>query len=60
MESQLSYPMLAFYRSQHDNQSWLAALTSIMDSCALVMVGFKGVPYVSCASRIFDREPGCC
>lgn len=44
MESQLSYPMLAFYRSQHDNQSWLAALTTIMDSCALVMVGLKGVP----------------
>jgi voltage-gated potassium channel Kch len=43
MESQLSYPMLAFYRSQHDNQSWLATLTTIMDSCALVMAGFKGV-----------------
>ncbi len=43
MESQLSYPMLAFYRSQHDNQSWLAALTTIMDSCALLMVGIKGV-----------------
>ena len=42
-ESQLSYPMLAFYRSQHDNQSWLAALATIMDSCALLMVGFKGV-----------------
>ena len=43
MESQLSYPMLAFYRSQHDNQSWLAALATIMDSCALLMVGLKGV-----------------
>jgi voltage-gated potassium channel Kch len=43
MESQLSYPMLAFYRSQHDNQSWLAALTTVMDTCALLMVGFKGV-----------------
>jgi hypothetical protein len=43
MESQLSYPMLGFYRSQHDNQSWLAALTTIMDSCALLMVGLKGV-----------------
>ena len=43
LESQLSYPMLAYYRSQHDNQSWLAALTSIMDCCALMMVGFKGV-----------------
>jgi hypothetical protein len=43
LESQLSYPMLAYYRSQHDNQSWLAALTAIMDTCALLMVGFKGV-----------------
>jgi voltage-gated potassium channel Kch len=43
LESQLSYPMLAYYRSQHDNQSWLSALTAIMDTCALVMVGFKGV-----------------
>lgn len=43
LESQLSYPMLAYYRSQHDNQSWLSALTSIMDCCALMMVGLKGV-----------------
>lgn len=43
IESQLSYPMLAFYRSQHDNQSWLATLTTIMDSCAILMVGFRGV-----------------
>jgi hypothetical protein len=44
VESHLSYPMLTYYRSQHDNQSWLAALTAIMDSCALVMVGIKGLP----------------
>jgi hypothetical protein len=43
LESQLSYPMLAYYRSQHDNQSWLAALAAIMDTCALLMVGFSGV-----------------
>jgi hypothetical protein len=43
LESQLSYPMLAYYRSQHDNQSWLAALTAVMDCCALSMVGFRGV-----------------
>lgn len=36
MESHLSYPVLAFFRSQHDNQSWIAALTAILDSCALV------------------------
>jgi hypothetical protein len=32
----LSYPMLAYYRSQHANQSWLAALTTIIDVSALV------------------------
>ena len=41
IESHLLYPTLSYYRSQHDNQSWLAALTVIMDSCALVMVGIK-------------------
>jgi hypothetical protein len=28
--------MLAYYRSQHTNQSWLAALTAIMDVSALL------------------------
>ena len=39
LESHLSYPMLVYYRSQHDNQSWLAAITAIMDTCALILVG---------------------
>ena len=42
LEGHLSYPVLAYFRSQHDNQSWLAALTAILDSCALVMVGVEG------------------
>ena len=37
LESQLSFPVLAFYRSQHDNQSWLAALTTVLDTCAVLM-----------------------
>jgi hypothetical protein len=41
MESHLSYPVLAFFRSQHDNQSWIAALTAILDTCALVKVGIE-------------------
>jgi len=43
LESHLSYPVLAYYRSQHTNQSWLAALTTILDVTALVMVGVDGV-----------------
>ena len=37
LESHISFPMLSFYRSQHDNQSWLAALTAILDTSALVV-----------------------
>ncbi|HBB96615.1 MAG TPA: two pore domain potassium channel family protein [Blastocatellia bacterium] len=43
MESHLSYPALCFFRSQHDNQSWLAALSTVLDVCSLVMVGIDGV-----------------
>lgn len=42
LESHLSYPVLSFFRSQHEHLSWLAALTMIMDSCALLMVGVRG------------------
>jgi len=42
MESHLSYPVLAYFRSQHDNQSWVASLTAILDTCALVLVGVEG------------------
>ncbi len=41
LESHLSFPVLSYYRSQHDNQSWLAAITSILDTCALLIVGEK-------------------
>ena len=43
MESHLSYPALAYFRSQHDNQSWIASLTAILDICALAMVGLEGM-----------------
>ncbi len=44
LESHLSYPFLMYFRSQHTNQSWLAALTTILDACALVIVGVDGGP----------------
>jgi hypothetical protein len=46
LESHLSFPVLSYYRSQHDNQSWLAALTTMLDTSALVIAGVKGAdPY---------------
>jgi len=44
LESHLSYPVLSYYRSQHDRESWLAALTMLLDVSALVMVGVDGIP----------------
>jgi hypothetical protein len=41
LESHLSFPLLSFYRSQHDNQSWLSALTTILDTCSLLIIGIK-------------------
>jgi len=37
MESHLSYPVLCYFRSQHDNQSWLAAFAAVMDLSALLI-----------------------
>jgi hypothetical protein len=36
LESHLSFSMPAYFRSQHDNQSWVAALAMTLDTCALL------------------------
>lgn len=43
LETHLSYPAVAYFRSQHENQSWLAALTTILDACALAIIGVDGM-----------------
>ncbi len=43
LESHISYPILCYYRSQHDNQSWLSALVSILDTCSLLISVVEGV-----------------
>jgi hypothetical protein len=47
LEGHHSYPVLAYFRSQHDNESWLAALTAILDTCALV---------IACPERACRRQ----
>ena len=42
LETHISYPILCYYRSQHDNQSWLSALTAILDTCALLITTVEG------------------
>src|SRR4030095_2517947 len=71
LESPLSYPVLCYYRSQHNNQSWLTALTAILDASALVIIGIDGAPKrqaqltfamarhaVVDLAQIFDTAPG--
>jgi len=43
LESQISYPVLTFFRSQHTNQSWLGALTTMLDVSSLILTGIEGV-----------------
>jgi hypothetical protein len=39
LESHLSYPVLARFRSHHDSQSWIGSLTAILDTCAFALAG---------------------
>jgi hypothetical protein len=43
LESHLSYPVLSFFRSQHSNQSWLGALTLMLDVTSLVITGIESI-----------------
>lgn len=43
LESQLSFPVLAFYRSQHENQNWLAGKAVILDTCSILLSNFPEV-----------------
>ena len=42
LESHLSFPVLSFYRSQHENQSWVGTLTTILDTSAVLIAGVDG------------------
>src|SRR5438445_2541655 len=44
LESHVSFPVLSYFRSQHDNQSWVAALTTILDVCSLVIARIEDGP----------------
>jgi hypothetical protein len=70
LETHISFPVLAYYRSQHENQSWVAALTTVLDVCALIIAGVENGPRrtarltyamarhaVVDLSRVFDQPP---
>jgi hypothetical protein len=44
LEGHISYPLLCYFRSQHTHQSWISALTAILDTCALLIAGVQERP----------------
>ncbi len=42
LESHISYTLLCYFRSQHTNQSWISALTAMLDTSALLIAGVRG------------------
>ena len=53
LETHLSYPLLAYFRSQHTNESWLQALTAVLDASALLMVASLKGSYTRQARQTF-------
>lgn len=41
LESHISYPLLCYFRSQHERQSWLSALVAVLDTCAILIAGVR-------------------
>jgi hypothetical protein len=41
LESHISYPLVCYFRSQHANESWPAALAAILDTSALLISGVE-------------------
>ena len=44
LESHLAYPILAYFRSSHDNESWISAIGAVLDATVLVLTTVEDVP----------------
>ncbi len=44
LDSHLAYPVLAYFRSSHDNDSWVSSLGAVMDAATLVLTTIEGGP----------------
>jgi hypothetical protein len=45
LDSHVSYPILAYFRSTHDNESWVSAIGAVLDAATLVVTTIDGGPY---------------
>lgn len=44
LDSHLAYPVLAYFRSSHDNDSWISSLGAVMDAATLVLTTIENGP----------------
>jgi hypothetical protein len=44
LESHLAYPILAYFRSSHDNESWVSAIGAVLDASVIVLTTVEDVP----------------
>ena len=44
LDSHVAYPLLGFFRSSHDNLSWISALGTVLDAASLVLTTLRDVP----------------
>jgi hypothetical protein len=43
LDTHIAYPLLGFFRSSHDNTSWISSLGAVLDAAALVLTTIRGV-----------------
>jgi ABC-type multidrug transport system fused ATPase/permease subunit len=44
LDSHVAYPILGYFRSSHDNESWIASLGAMLDASVLVLTTVEGQP----------------
>ena len=44
LDSHVAYPILGFFRSSHDNESWVGSIGAVLDAATLVVTTVEGVP----------------
>jgi hypothetical protein len=52
LDSHLAYPLLAFFRSTHDNESWISALGAVLDAATLAIA--TAAPSSGSARLMYD------
>ncbi len=53
LDSHVAYPLLGFFRSSHDNLSWISALGTVLDAASLVLTTVEGIPHGD--AKLFKR-----